>query len=36
MVLGLVAPVALVFALALAPIALALSCAGAYVGREEV
>jgi RsiW-degrading membrane proteinase PrsW (M82 family) len=35
-VLGLVAPVALIFALALAPIALALSCAGAYVGREEV
>jgi len=35
-VLFLVAPVALIFALALAPIALALSCAGAYVGREEV
>jgi len=35
-VIGLVAPVALVFALALAPIALAFSCAGAYVGREEV
>jgi hypothetical protein len=33
--LGLVAPVALVFALALAPIALGLSCAGAWVGREE-
>jgi hypothetical protein len=34
-VLGVVAPVALVFALALAPIALGLSCAGAWVGREE-
>ncbi len=34
-VLGFVAPVGLVFALALAPIALGLSCAGAYVGREE-
>lgn len=34
-VLGLVAPVALVFALALAPIAFALSCAGAWVGRAE-
>jgi RsiW-degrading membrane proteinase PrsW (M82 family) len=33
--LGLVAPVALVFALALAPIALGLSCAGAWVGRQE-
>ncbi len=34
-VLGLVAPSALVFALALAPIALGLSLAGAWVGREE-
>ncbi len=34
-VLGFFAPVALVFALALAPIALGLSCAGAWVGREE-
>ncbi len=34
-VLGLVAPVALVFALALAPIAFGLSCAGAWVGRSE-
>ncbi len=33
--LGLVAPVALVFALALAPIALGLSALGALVGREE-
>jgi len=33
--LGFFAPVALVFALALAPIALGLSCAGAWVGREE-
>jgi RsiW-degrading membrane proteinase PrsW (M82 family) len=34
-VLGFIAPVALVFALALAPIAFGLSCAGAWVGREE-
>ncbi len=34
-VLGLVAPVGLVFALALAPIALGLSSAGAWVGRRE-
>jgi RsiW-degrading membrane proteinase PrsW (M82 family) len=34
-VLGFMAPVALVFALALAPIAFGLSCAGAWVGREE-
>ena len=34
-VLGLVAPMALVFALALAPIALGLSTLGALVGREE-
>jgi RsiW-degrading membrane proteinase PrsW (M82 family) len=34
-VLGFVAPVGLVFALALAPIALGLSSAGAWVGREE-
>jgi RsiW-degrading membrane proteinase PrsW (M82 family) len=34
-VLGLFVPVALVFALALAPIALGLSCAGAWVGRQE-
>ena len=31
--LGLTAPVALVFALALSPIAWALACAGAWVGR---
>jgi RsiW-degrading membrane proteinase PrsW (M82 family) len=33
--LGLVAPVALVFALALAPLAFGLSCAGAWVGRTD-
>lgn len=34
-VLGFVAPIGIVFALALAPIALGLSAAGAWVGREE-
>ena len=33
--MGFVAPVALVFALALAPIAFGLSCAGAWVGRSS-
>jgi RsiW-degrading membrane proteinase PrsW (M82 family) len=33
--LGLAAPIAMVFALAFSPIALALACAGAWVGRGE-
>jgi hypothetical protein len=31
--LGLAAPIAMVFALAFSPVALALACAGAWVGR---